>query len=122
VFSKIVSKVLVDERVLGGRGEKVLFLIFTILGLMGSDMSKDVKADNWGGRDGGTSDNVHGAVGDVEEGVIFRVVKGGPSELGGWGTGDDGLEDAGGDVKRACVTIRFCPHFIFFYLTSFPVT
>jgi len=35
VLSKIVSKVLVDEGVLGGRGEEVLFLVFTISRLVG---------------------------------------------------------------------------------------
>jgi len=78
-------------------------LVFMVLGLVGGNMSKDVKAEDWGGGDGGTGDNVCGAVGDVEEGVIFWVVKDRPSELRGWGTGDDGLEDAGGDVKRAWV-------------------
>jgi len=88
VFSKIVSKVLVDERVLGGRREKVFFLVFPILGLIGSNISKDVKTDNWGGGDGGTGDDVCGAVRDIEEGVIFRVVKDRPGEFGGWGTWD----------------------------------
>ena len=103
MFSKIVSKVLVDVVVLGGRREEVFLLVFSVLGLVGGDVGKDVKAEDWGGGDGGTGDDVCGAVGDVEEGVIFRVVKDGPSELGGWGTGDDGLEDVGGDVKRAWV-------------------
>jgi len=59
-----------------------------VLGLMGGDVSKNVKADDWGGGDGGTGDDIGRTVGGVEEGVVFRVVKNRPSELGGWGTGD----------------------------------
>ena len=59
-----------------------------VLGLMGGDVSKDVKTDDWGRGDGGTGDDVCGAVWDVEEGVIFRVVKDGPGKLRGWGTWD----------------------------------
>ena len=85
MFSKIVSKVLVDKGVLGGCGEEVLFLVFTILGFVGGDMGKDVKTGNRGGGDGGTGDDVSGAVRDVEEGVIFWVVEDRPGKLGGWG-------------------------------------
>jgi len=88
---------------LGGHGEKVLFLVFTILGLMGGDVGKDVKADDWGGEDRGTGDNISGAVRDVEEGVVLWVVKDRPGEFGSWGTWNNRLEDAGGDVKRAWV-------------------
>jgi len=88
---------------LGGCGEEVLFLVFTILGLVSGDIGKDVKADNWGRGDGGTGDDINGAVGDVEEGVVFRVVKDRPGEFGGWGTWNNRLEDAGGDVKRAWI-------------------
>jgi len=93
----------VDEGVLGGRGKEIFLFVFAVLGLMGGDVSKDVKTDDWGGRDRGASDDIGGAVWDVEEGVLFRVVKDGPSELWGWGTWGDGLEDVGGDVKRAWV-------------------
>jgi len=103
VTLRISSKDLFDEGVLGGGGEEILLLVFTVLGLVGGDVSEDVKADDWGGRDRGTSDDIGGAVRDVEEGVLFRVVKDGPSELWGWGTGGDGLEDTGSDVKRAWV-------------------
>jgi len=103
VASRISSKDSFDEGVLGGGRKEVLLLVFTVLGLVGGDVSKDIKTDDWGGGDGGTGDNVHGAVRDVEKGVIFWVVKNGPSELRGWGTGDDGLENAGGNVKRAWV-------------------
>jgi len=106
VFSKIVSKVLVDERVLGGRGEEVLFLIFMILGLVGSDVGKDVKADDWGRGDRGTGDDIGGAVGDIEEGVVFWVVKDRPGEFGSWGMWNNRLEDVSGDVKRAWVVPR----------------
>jgi len=78
-------------------------LVFTVLGLVGGDVSEDFKTDDWGGRDRSTSDDIGGAVRDVKEGVLFRVVKDGPSELWGWGMGGDGLEDAGSDVKRTWV-------------------
>jgi len=103
VALRISSKDSFDEGVLGGGGKEVLLLVFTVLGLVGGNVSKDVEADNWGGGDGGTGDNVCGAVGDVEEGVIFWVVKDRPSEFGGWGMGDDGLENTGGDIKRTWV-------------------
>ena len=92
-----------DEGVLSGRGKEIFLFIFAVLGLVGGDVSEDVKTDDWGRRDRGTSDDIGGAVWDVEEGVLFRVVKDGPSELWGWGTGGNGLEDMGGDVKRAWV-------------------
>jgi len=109
VFSKIVSKVLMDKRVLGGRGEKVLFLVFAILRFVGGDVSEDVETDDWGGGDGGTGDDIVGTVRDVEEGEVFNVVKSGPGRSGRWGIlelgrlGLDGLEDAGGDVEGAWV-------------------
>ena len=109
MLSKIVSKMLVDVGVLGGRGEEILFLVFTILGLVGSDVGKDVKTEDGGGRAGGTSDDIGGTVGDVDEGEVFDVVKGGPDRSGRWGILElgrlsvDGLEDAGGDVERAWI-------------------
>jgi len=101
VFSKIVSKVLVDKRVLGGCGEEVLFLVFTIGGFIGGDVGKDVKAIIWGREDRSASDDIVRAVRDVEEGVVFNIVKGRPDELRG--LRDNGLEDTGGDVERAWV-------------------
>ena len=86
--SRISSKDSFDEGVLGGGRKEVLLFVFTILGLMGGDVSKDVKTDNWSGGDGGTGDDISGAVRDVEEGVIFQVVKDRPGELGGGGTWD----------------------------------
>jgi len=71
VLSKIVSKMLVDERVLGGRREKVLFLVLPILGFVEGDVGEGLKTEDRGGGDGGTSDDICGAVGDVEEGVIL---------------------------------------------------
>jgi len=103
VALRISSKDSFDKGVLGGGRKEVLLLVFTVLGLVGGNVSKDVETDNWGGGDGGTSDDVCGAVGDVEEGVIFWVVKDRPSEFRGWGTGDDGLENTGSDVKRTWV-------------------
>jgi len=89
VALRISSKDLFNKGVLGGGRKEVLLLVFMVLGLMGGNVSEDVKTENWGGGDGSTSNNVHGTVGDVAEGVVFRVVKDRPSELGGWGTGDE---------------------------------
>jgi len=100
---RVSSKDLIDKGVLGGRWEEVLLFVLTVLGFVGSDVGEDVEVVNWGGGDGGTGDNVIGAVRDVEEGIFFWVVKNGPSELRGWGTGDNGLENTGSDVKRAWV-------------------
>ena len=86
--SGVSSKDLFDEGVLGGGGKEILLLVFTVLGLVGSDVSEDVKTDNWGRRDGGTDDDVSRAVRDVEEGVVFWVVEDRPGEFGGWGTWD----------------------------------
>jgi len=88
VLSKIVSKVVMDKRVLGGHWEEVFFFVLTVLGLVGSNIGKDIKTDNWGGGDWSTGDNVRGAVGNIEEGVILWVVKDRPGKFGGWGTGD----------------------------------
>ena len=92
MLSKIVSKVLVDEGVLGGRGEKVLFLVFPILRFIEGDVGEGLKTEDGGGGDGGTSDDVRRAIRDVEEGVVLWVIEGRPSELRGWGTwdGDNG--------------------------------
>ena len=73
---------------MGGCWEEVFLLILMVLGLIGGDVGKDVKTNSWGRGDGGTSDDISGAVRDVEEGVIFWVVKDRPGELRGWGTGD----------------------------------
>jgi len=103
VSLRISSKDLVDKGVLGGCREEVLLFVFTVLDFVEGDMGKGVKAVDGSGGDGGTGDNVSGAVRNVEEGVILQVVKDRPGELGGWGTWDNGLEDAGGDIKRAWV-------------------
>ena len=109
MFSKIVSKVLVDKGILGGRGKEVFFLIFLVLGLIGGDVGKNVKTDDGGGGDRGTGDNIGRAIRDIEEGEVLDVVKGGPDRSGRWGILKlgrlrvDGLEDAGGNVKRAWV-------------------
>jgi len=46
VASRISSKDSFDKGVLGGCGEEVLLLVFVVLGLVGSDVGKDVKTDN----------------------------------------------------------------------------
>ena len=86
--SRISSKDSFDKGVLSGCREEVLLLVFTVLGLVGGNVGKDIKTDNWGRGDGGTGDNIRWTVGDIEEGVIFWVVKDWPGELGGWGTWD----------------------------------
>ena len=86
--SRISSKDSFNEGVLGGGGKEILLFVFTILGFVGGDVSKDVETDDWGGRDGGAGNDISGAVRDVEEGIIFRVVKDRPSKFGGWGTWD----------------------------------
>jgi len=88
VLSKVVSKVLVDEGVLGGCWEKVFFFVLMVLGLIGGDVGKDVETNNWGRGDRSTGDDISGAVGDVEEGVVLRVVEDRPGELRGWGMWD----------------------------------
>ena len=88
---------------MGGCGKEVFLFIFMVLGLVGSDVGENFEADDGGGRNRGTGDDIGRAVRDVGEGVILRVFEDRPSELRGWGTGDDGLEDVGGDVKRTWV-------------------
>jgi len=73
---------------LGGCREKVLFLVLPILGFVEGNVGEGLKTEDGGRGDRGTSDDVCGAVGDVEEGVILWVVKGRPGELGGWGMWD----------------------------------
>jgi len=84
MFSRISSKDLIDKRVLGGRWEEVLLFVFLVLRFVGGDVGKDVETDDGGGRDGGTGDDVCGAIWD--EGVVLWVVEDGPSKFGGWGT------------------------------------
>jgi len=55
---------------------------------------------NWGWGDGGAGDNIGGTIGDVEERIVFDVVKSGPDKLRGWGMWDRddrwwGLEGVG---------------------------
>jgi len=78
-------------------------LVFTVLRLVGGDVGEDVKTGNWGGGDGGAGDDIGRAVGDVDEGEVFDVVKDRPGKFGGWGMGNDGLENTGGNVKRTWV-------------------
>ena len=77
--------------------------VFTVLDFVEGNVGKGVKAVDGSRGDGGTGDDVCRAVGDVEEGIIFQVVKDGPSELRGWGMGNDGLEDMGSDIERTWV-------------------
>ena len=86
--SRISSKDLFDEQVVGGHGKEVLLFVFSVLRLVGGDVGKDVKTNNWGGGDGGAGDDISRIVRDVEEGVIFRVVKDWPGKLRGGGKWD----------------------------------
>jgi len=69
--SRISSKDLFNKRVLGGCRKEVFLLVFAIGKFVGGDMGKDVKTVDGSGRDGGTSNNISRAVGDVEEGVVL---------------------------------------------------
>ena len=109
MFSKIVSKVLVDKGVLGGCREEVFLFVFLVLGLVGGDVGEDVETKDGSRGDGGTGDDIGGAVWDVEDGKIFDVVEGGPDRSRGWGITklgglrNNGLEDTGGNVKRTWI-------------------
>ena len=83
MLSKIVSKVLVDKGILGGRGEEVLFLIFVILRFVEGNVGKGFKTVDGGRGDRGTSNNILWTVRDVEEGEVFNIVKGGPDRSRG---------------------------------------
>ena len=99
--SRICSKDLVDKRVLGRQGKKVVLFEETEVFLTVDSIGKDVKI---GMEDGGwrcTSDDIGGAVWDIEEQVVLLVFKSGPDKLGE--LGDDGLEDTEGNVKGTWV-------------------
>ena len=99
---------LVDEGVLGGRRKKILLFVLAIGKLVGSDVGENVETKDRGGGDRGTSDDVCGAVRNVE-GEVFDIIESGPDRSGRWripklgGLRDDGLKDAGGDVKGTWV-------------------
>jgi len=111
VLSKIVSKVLVDKGILGGHGEEVLFLVFTILRFVEGDVGEGIKAMDGGRGNGGTGNNILRAVRDIEKWEVFNVIKGSPDRSGRWGilelgglrSRGDGLEDMGSDVKGTWV-------------------
>jgi len=88
VSSRISSKDLIDKGVLGGCWEEVVLFVFTVLDFVEGNVGKGVKAVDRSGGDGGTGDNVRGAVRDVEEGILFLVVEDGPSKLRSWGMWD----------------------------------
>jgi len=94
---------------LGGHGKKILFFVLAIGRLVGGDVGENVETKDGGGGDGSTSNDIGGAVRDVAEGIVFNVVEGGPDRSGRWrvpklgGLQNDGLEDAGGDVKRTWI-------------------
>jgi len=61
-----VSKVLVDEGVLGGRGKEIFFFVFAVGGFVGGDVGEDVKTKDWGRRNRSTGNDVGGTIQDVE--------------------------------------------------------
>ena len=63
---------------MGGHRKEVFLFVFVVLGLVGSDVGKDVKTNNWGRGDRGTGDNIGGTVRDIEKRKILNVVKGRP--------------------------------------------
>ena len=80
-----MSKVLVDKGVLGGHRKEAFLFVFVVGRLIGGNVDKEFKVIGWGWGVGSTGDNVLGTVRDVEEGVLFRVVKGRPDKSRGWG-------------------------------------
>ena len=69
--SRISSKDSFDKGVLGGGRKEILLFVFIVLGLVRGNVGKNVKTRDGGRRDGGTSDDVSGAVRDVEKGIFF---------------------------------------------------
>ena len=87
---RISSKDSLDKGVLGWWGKEIILFKESEVFLSVSGVSKDFKTgvEDWGW--GRTSDNVLGAVGDVEEGIVFNVFEGRPGKLGSGGTWDRG--------------------------------
>ena len=75
---------------MGGRGKEVFFFILIVLGLVGSNMGKDVKTNNWGWRNGGAGNDIGRTVRDVKEREVLNVVKGRPGSDGDMGKGGGG--------------------------------
>ena len=92
MLSRIESKVLVHKGVLGGRGKEVFLLVITVFDFVGGDVGEDFKVVGGSGGDGGTGNDVHRGIWDVEEGIVLRVVKSGPDKFWRWGArrGSDG--------------------------------
>ena len=105
VLSRIESKVLVHEGVLGGRRKDVLLFIVAVLGFVGGDVGEEFEVVGRSGGDGGTGDDISRGVGDVEEGIVLDVVKGGPDEFWRWGArrGSDGGRGTEGVGTRTWV-------------------
>ena len=96
VFSKMVSKVLVDKGVLGERGEEVFLIVEAVVVLEGGDVGEEFEIVGGGRRDRGASDNI------CRRGRVVGVVakgKSGPDGRfrwgGGEGLGNSGDEDGG---------------------------
>jgi len=81
VLSRIVSKVLIDKGVLGEHREEVLFLVFSIGKLVGSNMGKNFKIIGRSRGDGGAGDNIGGGVWNIEEWEVLDVIESGPDKL-----------------------------------------
>ena len=85
VLLRIVSKMLVDKGILGGRWEDILLFVVMVFGLVGGDVGKELEVVGGSRGDGGTGDDVGRGIGDVEEGEVLDVVKGGPDKFWRWG-------------------------------------
>ena len=105
ILLRIVSKVLMDKGVLGGRREDIFLLVVVVFGLVGGNVGKKLEVVGGSGGNGGTGDDVGGGLGDIEERVVLDVVKGGPDELWRWGArrGSDGRGRAEGVGTRTWV-------------------
>ena len=84
VFLRIVSKVLMDKGILGGRWEEIFLLVVAVLGLVLGNVGKEFEVVGGSGGDRGTGDDICGGVRDVKEWVVLDVVKGRPDKLWRW--------------------------------------
>ena len=80
-------------------------LVVAVLRFVGGDVGKEFEVVGGSGGDGGTSDDVGGGVGDVEEREVLDVIKGRPDKLWRWGVrrGSDRRGGAEGKGVRAGV-------------------
>ena len=86
--SRISSKDLLNQGVLGWWGKEIILFekseVFFMMSGVSEDFKTGVENRGWGC----ASDNILGTVRDVEERVVFNIFKDGPGELRGWGMWD----------------------------------